>query len=180
MTGSGAQWAGLGEYGVLGATTLFGGIGSAAFGGDFIDGAITGLNIGLYNHTWVDGGELPEVTVTGKARFHLNTAVISQPMPYPVRSPGVLGLVVGVFWICEHRADLEKGIERAYSSLTPWPQRQWNAALDMSIILWQDLTVCILMSEVVMYILMQVTRGRLAKLLMDQEGMDRHGLIITV
>ena len=50
FAGSGAQWAGLGEYGTLGATTLFGGIGSATFGGDFLQGAMTGLNIGLYNH----------------------------------------------------------------------------------------------------------------------------------
>ena len=45
FAGSGAQWAGIGSYGVLGATTLFGGIGSAAFGGDFLDGAMTGLII---------------------------------------------------------------------------------------------------------------------------------------
>ncbi len=56
FAGSGAQWAGLGSYGVRGATTLFGGIGSAAFGGDFLQGAITGLSIGLYNHTWEEGG----------------------------------------------------------------------------------------------------------------------------
>ena len=56
FAGSGAQWAGLGKGGVLGATTLFGGIGSASFGGDFLQGAMTGLNIGLYNHTWVENG----------------------------------------------------------------------------------------------------------------------------
>ena len=56
FAGSGAQWAGLGTAGVLASTTLFGGIGSAAFGGDFLDGAMTGLNIGLYNHTWVENG----------------------------------------------------------------------------------------------------------------------------
>ena len=79
MAGSGAQWLGLGEYGVLGATTMFGGIGSAAFGGNFIDGAITGLNIGLYNHTWKEGsvtynndnpnnlyGVIDDVVVIGK------------------------------------------------------------------------------------------------------------------
>ncbi|MBQ8114686.1 MAG: hypothetical protein IJ145_01015 [Prevotella sp.] len=49
FAGSGAQWAGLGEYGALGATTLFGGIGSAVFGGDFLDGAMTGLQIGFLN-----------------------------------------------------------------------------------------------------------------------------------
>ena len=80
FAGSGAQWAGLGTGGVLGATTLFGGIGSAAFGGDFLAGAMTGLNIGLYNHngdlmgkearceqlpdgTFVAPGELQEVIV---------------------------------------------------------------------------------------------------------------------
>lgn len=56
FAGSGAQWAGLGAYGVLGATTSFGGVGSATFGGDFLDGAMTGLNIGLYNHTWEEDG----------------------------------------------------------------------------------------------------------------------------
>ena len=56
FAGSGAQWAGLGKGGVLGATTLFGGIGSASFGGDFLQGAMTGLSIGLYNHTWKEGG----------------------------------------------------------------------------------------------------------------------------
>ena len=80
FAGSGAQWAGIGSYGVLGATTLFGGIGSASFGGDFLAGAMTGLNIGLYNHngdlmgkearceqlpdgTFVAPGELQEVIV---------------------------------------------------------------------------------------------------------------------
>ena len=80
FAGSGAQWAGLGKGGVLGATTLFGGIGSASFGGDFLAGAMTGLNIGLYNHngdlmgkearceqlpdgTFVAPGELQEVIV---------------------------------------------------------------------------------------------------------------------
>ncbi|MBQ8116152.1 MAG: VCBS repeat-containing protein [Prevotella sp.] len=80
FAGSGAQWAGLGKGGVLGATTLFGGIGSAAFGGDFLAGAMTGLNIGLYNHngglmgkeascerlpdgTFIAPGELQEVIV---------------------------------------------------------------------------------------------------------------------
>ncbi len=56
FAGSGAQWAGLGSYGVLGATTLFGGVGSATFGGDFMAGAMRGLEIGLYNHTWEEGG----------------------------------------------------------------------------------------------------------------------------
>ena len=50
FAGSGAQWAGLGTYGALGATTLFGGIGPASFGGDFLQGAMRGLEIGLYNH----------------------------------------------------------------------------------------------------------------------------------
>ena len=80
FAGSGAQWAGLGKGGVLGATTLFGGIGSASFGGDFLAGAMTGLNIGLYNHngglmgkeascerlpdgTFIAPGELQEVIV---------------------------------------------------------------------------------------------------------------------
>jgi len=80
FAGSGAQWAGLGTYGTLGATTLFGGIGSTAFGGDFLEGAMKGLNIGLYNHngdlmggearceklpdgTFIAPGELQEVIV---------------------------------------------------------------------------------------------------------------------
>ena len=79
FAGSGAQWAGLGTGGVLGATTLFGGIGSAAFGGNFIDGAMTGLNIGTFNHCFHYDAEvdLPEVVVTGKARPRLNLSAIS-------------------------------------------------------------------------------------------------------
>ena len=128
FAGSGAQWLGLGEYGVLGATTLFGGVGSAAFGGNFIDGAMTGLNIGLYNHTWVDGGELPEVTVTGKARSNWSgTLAVMAVACFADDASGIgviddplalaLGVAAGTFWIYEHRADLEKGIERAYSSI---------------------------------------------------------------
>ncbi len=87
FAGSGAQWAGFGGYGVLGATTMFGGIGSSAFGGDFLDGAMTGLNIGLYNHngdlmgkearceklpdgTFVAPGELPSAIAI--AHPHIN------------------------------------------------------------------------------------------------------------
>lgn len=62
------------NYGTLGATTLFGGIGSAAFGGDFLAGAMTGMNIGLYNHCLHIDAEvnLPEVVVTGKAGSNSN------------------------------------------------------------------------------------------------------------
>lgn len=89
FAGSGAQWAGLGKGGVLGATTLFGGIGSATFGGDFLDGAMTGLNIGLYNHTWEENGitynddepgnitgQIDEVFVDG---YHQNHLTLSPP-----------------------------------------------------------------------------------------------------
>ena len=58
FAGSGAQWAGLGKGGVLGATTLFGGIGSAVFGGDFLDGAMTGLQIGFLNDLQHMDGDL--------------------------------------------------------------------------------------------------------------------------
>ena len=93
FAGSGAQWAGIGSYGVLGATTLFGGIGSAAFGGDFLDGAMTGLNIGLYNHTWEEDGitynddepgnitgQIDEVFVDGYHQTHLTLSPPTVPV----------------------------------------------------------------------------------------------------
>ena len=93
FAGSGAQWAGLGKGGVLGATTLFGGIGSATFGGDFLDGAMTGLNIGLYNHTWEENGitynddepgnitgQIDEVFVDGYHQTHLTLSLPTAPV----------------------------------------------------------------------------------------------------
>ena len=131
FAGSGAQWAGLGKGGVLGATTLFGGIGSAAFGGDFLAGAMTGLNIGLYNHCFHYDAEvnLPEVVVTGKAKSNLGVAIASMAMVCvadDVSGVGVIDDVAipviaaagGAYWTYEHRADIEKCITRAYNSIS--------------------------------------------------------------
>jgi len=127
FAGSGAQWAGLGSYGVLGATTLFGGVGSAAFGGDFMAGAMRGLEIGLYNHCLhIDAeAELPEVTVTGKrrtTRLILSALLTTPACPTSnVRGVGatgnILAFAAGVVWIYNNRAAIEEGITRAYNSI---------------------------------------------------------------
>ena len=51
MAGSGAQWAGWNNAGVLNATTAGGAVGSLAFGGDWYNGASLGFSIGALNHT---------------------------------------------------------------------------------------------------------------------------------
>ena len=131
FAGSGAQWAGFGGYGVLGATTMFGGIGSSAFGGDFLDGAMTGLNIGLYNHCLHIDAEvdLPEVVVTGRARRNFSGALASMAMVCVADDVSGVGVIddvlipafavaTGATWTYEHRADIEKCITRAYNSIS--------------------------------------------------------------
>ncbi len=130
FAGSGAQWARLGTYGVLGSTTLFGGIGSVVFGGDFLDGAMTGLQIGFLNDVQhMDGGCLPEVVVTGKAKSNMGVAIASMAMVCVADDVSGLGVIddvaipvfaaaAGAYWTYEHRADIEKGITRAYNSIS--------------------------------------------------------------
>ena len=131
FAGSGAQWAGFGGYGALGATTMFGGIGSSAFGGDFLDGAMTGLNIGLYNHCLHIDAEvdLPEVVVTGRARRNFSGVMASMTMACLADDAIGLGVIddvlipafavaTGATWTYEHRADIEKCITRAYNSIS--------------------------------------------------------------
>ena len=133
FAGSGAQWAGLGKGGVLGATTLFGGIGSVAFGGDFLEGAMTGLNIGLYNHCLHIDAEvnLPEVVVTGKTGANSSYSGIIASMALVCVADDVSGIgavddilipglvtVAGAVWAYEHRSAIEKAINRAYNSIS--------------------------------------------------------------
>ena len=84
--GSFAQGVKMGQGLMIGATTLIGGFSAGATGGDFFQGAMQGMQIGLLNHASHDGdggiiyyrdqngniyGEIPEVVVrpsTGPAR----------------------------------------------------------------------------------------------------------------
>lgn len=50
FAGSGAQKAGFSSMGVIASTTTAGALTSAILGGNWIDGAMTGMNIGMYNH----------------------------------------------------------------------------------------------------------------------------------
>lgn len=52
FAGSGAQMAGFSSFGVIASTTTAGALTSAILGGSWFDGAKTGMNIGMYNHTW--------------------------------------------------------------------------------------------------------------------------------
>ena len=129
LSASGLQALGGDSYAVVGTSALMGGLTSWSLGGDFFDGAMTGLNIGLYNHTWVDGGELPEVTVTGKARSKLSSTLAAMAaarradnassigIVYDPRALA-LGAIVGAFYIYEHRATIENGITQAYNSIS--------------------------------------------------------------
>lgn len=138
---SGAASSGIGSFAngidmndglMLASCAAAGGLTEWALGGDFIDGAMTGLNIGLYNHClhYDAEVELPEVTVTGKYRPRLDLSAISTTPAYPagnVRGVGAAGnafaLVAGVVWIYNNRADIEKGITRAYNSINTMATR---------------------------------------------------------
>ena len=52
MAGSGAQWAGWNDAGVLNATTAGGALGAWVSGSNPISGAMLGYDIGLLNHSW--------------------------------------------------------------------------------------------------------------------------------
>lgn len=71
---------------IIASSTAIGGFAAWATGGSFIEGAIQGLNVGLYNHAMhdgdgktyridadgtVEGGELPEVTVSGVLKIKM-------------------------------------------------------------------------------------------------------------
>jgi|GEM_PF-120694 len=73
LAGSAAQDLGFSTLGVVGTTTAVGGAASALSGGDWFNGAMQGMSIGTFNHTW-DGDtpinaknpiQLKEVVVTG-------------------------------------------------------------------------------------------------------------------
>jgi hypothetical protein len=64
LTGSGAQAIGLGFTGILGGTTLAGGFSSYIAGGNIIDGAFIGFNIGLHNHLGKSSQDDSEVAYT--------------------------------------------------------------------------------------------------------------------
>ena len=72
LAGSGIQSLHLGELGTIGATTLAGGLTSDFLGSDFLSGAISGMNIGMFNHGWIknEQGEnvymLDDVFVDGR------------------------------------------------------------------------------------------------------------------
>ena len=138
FAGSGAQWAGLGKGGVLGATTLFGGIGSASFGGDFLDGAMTGLNIGLYNHngdlmggearceklpdgTFVAPGELPSAIAI--AHPHINLTLTA-----PVEKG--LGLVFPEFEILTGIRAIFNGAFKATASFVANTNATYNRNIE--------------------------------------------------
>ena len=72
LAGSSIQNLHLGELGTIGATTLAGGLTSDFLGGDFLSGAISGMNLGMFNHGWIknEQGEnvymLDDVFVDGR------------------------------------------------------------------------------------------------------------------
>jgi len=79
FAGSGAQMAGFSSLGVIASTTITGSLTSVILGGSWIDGAITGMNIGTLNHTWEklsDGTyhcTLDEIVVVGHRHSSLKT-----------------------------------------------------------------------------------------------------------
>ena len=82
MAGSGAQWAGWSDAGIVNATTAAGAIGSLAFGGDWYNGASLGFSIGALNHTGDDDSQ--------ERCYYLEPAptMYIEPMPWQV-STGV-------------------------------------------------------------------------------------------
>ena len=120
FAGSGAQWAGLGTYGVLDSTTLFGGIGSSAFGGDFLDGAMTGLNIGLYNHTWEEGG----ITYNDDDPNDI-TGLIEEVVIKPTYSIAASNFVGGLGTLAEYAGTKWNGLKTATKSKTIWDFKKY-------------------------------------------------------
>ena len=120
FAGSGAQWAGLGKGGVLGATTLFGGIGSAAFGGDFLEGAMTGLNIGLYNHTWEENG----ITYNDDNPSDI-TGQIDEVVIKPTYSVATSNYVGGLGSLAEYAGNKWNGLKTATKSKAVWDFKKY-------------------------------------------------------
>lgn len=120
FAGSGAQWAGLGKGGVLGATTLFGGIGSATFGGDFLDGAMTGLNIGLYNHTWEENG----ITYNDDNPSDI-TGQIDEVVIKPTYSVATSNYVGGLGSLAEYTGNKWNGLKTATKSKAVWDFKKY-------------------------------------------------------
>lgn len=52
LAGTGAQWAGWNDAGVLNATTAGGALGAWVSGGNPVNGAMQGYSIGVFNHSW--------------------------------------------------------------------------------------------------------------------------------
>ena len=78
MAGSGAQWTGWSDAGIVNATTAAGAIGSLAFGGDWYNGASLGFSIGALNHTGDDNSQ--------ERCYYLEPAptMYIEPMPWQV------------------------------------------------------------------------------------------------
>ena len=84
FAGSGAQALGMNSLGVIASTTGIGGITSSCMGGSFYDGAMIGLNIGMFNHkgkvirhkdgTMEAVDPLPEFVVRSRHNITLNMA----------------------------------------------------------------------------------------------------------
>ena len=83
IAGSGAQWAGWSDAGIVNATTAAGAIGSLAFGGDWYNGASLGFSIGALNHTGDDDSQ--------ERCYYLEPAptMYIEPMPWQM-STGVM------------------------------------------------------------------------------------------
>ena len=62
----------LGEFGTIGGTTLAGGLTSDMLGGSILSGAISDMNIGMFNHGWITNAQgenvymLDDVVVNGR------------------------------------------------------------------------------------------------------------------
>jgi len=68
LAGSAAQAMHFNSLGVIGSSTITGGLASWASGGDIFGGALTGLNIGALNHEWV--------TINGEQGYMLDEVVV--------------------------------------------------------------------------------------------------------
>lgn len=84
LAGSGIQSLHLGELGTIGGTTLAGGLTSGLLGGSILSGAISGMNIGMFNHGWITNAQgenvymLDDVVVNGRmGAFARNTLRIA-------------------------------------------------------------------------------------------------------
>ena len=94
LAGYGVQSAHLDATAIAGATTLTGGLTSWALGGDFLDGALIGLSIGMMNENMhpIDGGTLPELICNGKMPFWMRAKEALEPI---ASVAGNLSLAVG-------------------------------------------------------------------------------------